>query len=276
MKIAGVDVVAGTLNKMNVPILPSEKRVIEKVIKKPDGTVFLGLLLPANFDPTKPQHVMVASVTSDGEATNFVALGEMKDTILAKGWIGLSADGPIKPDGDNFTPEWHWACISSALAEIEKAWPQAKTWSYAAGGFSGGAKRSGYTAALFAKAKYNVPGLFMGGCNYDTASYALQSIRPSAVSFKKVPVFLSSGTSDTVATPADHAEVKKSLERTGFKNVRLESYAAAHVISQEQLGMALDWFKEMAAKSPTIGGGATSTGGSALDQFKQMQKKPTP
>ena len=97
----------------------------------------MGLVLPPGFDPSKPQTVMITSATDDGDMTNANVLTGMKDVLFAKGWVGLSADGPIKP-AEGISNDWHWACIASALAELQKSWPQSKQWSYAAGGFSGG------------------------------------------------------------------------------------------------------------------------------------------
>jgi len=121
------------------------------------------------------------------------------------------------------------------------------------------------------KARLNTVGIFMGGCNGDTASMAIQSIKPNSAIFKKVPIFLSSGASDGVATPAQHNEVKSSMERSGFKNVRLEGYAGGHEQSPEQVGMALDWFKEMTTKGSS--GRTGNASGSGLDQLKKLQTR---
>ncbi len=91
----------------------------------------------------------------------------------------------------------------------------------AAGGFSGGAKRSGYVAGALFKERRKVIGMLMGGCNQNTATSAAKRINlPYA--FKLVPIFLSSGTTDTIADP------ERSMKSNGFRNVRFESSQGAH------------------------------------------------
>ena len=60
-----------------------------------------------------------------------------------------------------------------------------------------------------------------------------------------MPVWLSSGTGDTVATPQSHDLVKVSLERTGFKRVRLERFDGPHQLKMSEVRRALHWFREL-------------------------------
>jgi predicted esterase len=62
---------------------------------------------------------------------------------------------------------------------------------------------------------------------------------------EKVPVWLSSGTGDTVATPQSHDLVRISLERTDFKRVRLERFAGQHQLKMSEVRRALRWFREL-------------------------------
>ena len=84
------------------------------------------------------------------------------------------------------------------------------------------------------KENYPVIGMFMGGCNEDLASLGLKLSQPGE-QFKQVPIFLSSGTTDPIATPEQHATVKQSMRRTGFEKIRLENYEGTNQKHQEAL-----------------------------------------
>jgi predicted esterase len=92
-----------------------------------------------------------------------------------------------------------------------------------------------------------VIGLWMGGCNEDRASDALRWHKPGTAFFQ-VPIFLSSGLADPIATPAQHAAVRDAMGRAGFRNVRLETYAGTHWMNAAQIAAGLRWFKEIADK----------------------------
>src|ERR1044071_2032684 len=96
--------------------------------------------------------------------------------------------------------------ISSALEFIYEEWPEAKKWPIACGGFSGGAKWSGIMASIMARDQMPLIGLYMAGCNEDLATESFRIYQPGE-HFKTVPIFLSSGRSDPIATPVQQAAV---------------------------------------------------------------------
>ena len=87
-------------------------------------------------------------------------------------------------------------------------------------------------------------GFFLSGINEDRLGESYKTYQPGR-GFLEVPVWLSSGTSDTVATPQSHILVKLSLERIGFKRVRLESFDGAHQLKMSEVRRALHWFREL-------------------------------
>ena len=194
----------------------------------------------------KPCPLLIVRVPSGGSAIRW--LSSITNAALSGGWGVLAADGP-KVNAKDDTIQFGWAMLSSVLEQFHRAWPQSKQWPVACGGFSGGAKSSALVAAAMAKEDYQVIGLFMGGCNEDFATLGLQLYQPGD-RFKLVPIFLSNGTSDPIASPTHAATVAGSLRRTGFQTLRLESYEGGHRQNNDHLALALRWFKESALPYP--------------------------
>jgi predicted esterase len=161
---------------------------------------------------------------------------------LHLGCVVIAADGPAgKPPNDN--PPWRWAMISSLLDHVHQSWPKSRRWPIVSAGYSGGGKWAGVMGAILAQKNYNLIGVFMAAVNQDMASEAAKVYEP-AVRFKKVPIYISSGTDDKLATPLQHEEVKESLLSNGFTTVRLESFKGGHSVSDDELRKGLKWFFE--------------------------------
>ena len=140
------------------------------------------------------------------------------------------------------------ALAEAALDALSAAWPASKTWPVATGGFSGGAKYSGWLGGWFCEAGRNVVGMFMGGCNQDMTTYALDELKPPRKQFTAAKVFLSTGKEDKIAGPAKTGEVISSLKRSGFE-VREEQFDGAHEVNKDHILEAMKWF----ADAPSAG-----------------------
>ena len=244
--VAGTEISLGQNTTFRVPLDPDTVKELTKAGNEATEAA-IGLWLPPDFDPSKTWNVLVVSATANSSSINclFMYTGSAKDS---GGWIVLAADGPFAPPkGD--TTQWRWAMARAGLRALEAAWPAARNWPVAAAGFSGGAKRSGYFGALLCADGRTVIGMYMGGCNEDMASAGLKDYRPDRATFRKVPVYLSAGKKDVVATVAAANKVRVSLEATGFHDVRLETYDGAHEPDSAQITEALNWFKELHAQS---------------------------
>ena len=198
------------------------------------------IALPMNFDPAKTYPVLIINATSDGNASSVDHHRQYWETGIDRGWIVIAADPLEKPKVDNNM--WRWALVSSSLESIHKIWPQSRAWPVATAGFSGGAKRSGYIGALLAKNDYKLIGMFMGGCNQDMASKGLETFKPKKSDFLRVPIFLSNGTSDTIATVEAGRRTLQSMDKSGFKKLKLETYDGGHELYKPHVMTALDWF----------------------------------
>lgn len=235
--VADLPVKTGEVILFDAPLSPAEQRLATEDNNPATTTAHIALGVPENFDPTKSWPLLIISATVD--ASNIELLGAYQQDALAAGWVIMAADGAIKPKDDR-TPR-RLAMIEAGLDFLVAHWPAAKTWPIAAGGFSGGAKRSGFVAAALMKEQRRVIGILMGGCNEDTATEASKRYTPP-YAFRLLPIFLSSGATDTIATPEMVHYVEHSMKSNGFRNVRFASYPGAHEVYHPHTTEALQWF----------------------------------
>ena len=245
LRVAETEIPLETKTTFRTPLDKEAMDQIRKVGNKATEAV-VGLWLPADFDPKQEWGILLVSATA-----NSSSIGHMSSYLTpaktATGWIVVAADGPEAPvKGDDNV--WRWQMARAALLALQATWPDSRQWPVAVGGFSGGAKRSGYLGALLCKDEWNLIGMYMGGCNEDMASEGLREYRPDRGTFRRVPVYLSTGKKDATATVNSANKVRLSLGATGFRDVRMETYDGAHVPNAPQIAEALTWFKELRAK----------------------------
>ena len=198
---------------------------------------------PPGFDPSRRWPILIVTSTSDFNRTSAMDADWYRPPATAEGWIVLGSDATIRPRIDS--TQWRLGLLAAALEAIRKEWPQSSRWPVAFAGFSGGSKRSGVLGPMLAKSgSVRVGGFFLSGINEDRLSEGYKTYQPGR-GFLEVPVWLSSGANDTVATPQAHNLVKASLERTGFKRVRLEQFGGGHQLKMSEVRRALQWFRQL-------------------------------
>ncbi len=201
------------------------------------------LTFPAGFDPSRTWPILIVTSTSDFNRTSAMDADWYRPPATAEGWVVLGSDATISPRIDS--TQWRLGLLGAALEAIRKEWPQSAKWPVAFAGFSGGSKRSGVLGAMLSKSgSVRVCGFFLSGINEDRLGEAYKTYQPGR-GFLEVPVWLSSGASDPIATPAAHNLVKASLERTGFKRVRLEQFGGGHQLKMSEVRRALQWFRQL-------------------------------
>jgi hypothetical protein len=253
----------GEVTTVETPLSP-QRRMEAAKDKEPNlklAHARIGVVVPQGFDPLKTWPVLV--VTNTEAYSNIDALRQFKDSALAENWVILAADEVnAEPNKEG---AMKWPCMAAAFDYLTRAWPGLKDWPVACAGMSGGAKNSSFLAGDLAREHHRVIGLLLMGCNQDTASVAFR--KGGATGLLNASVFISSGKTDTIATPERAVEVKNSLQATGFRRVRLESYDGAHDIYQPHVGEALRWFL---AQSPNSSGASPSP----PSDFDKFFKKP--
>lgn len=201
------------------------------------------IAFPAGFDPSRAWPILIVTSTSDFNRTSAMDVDWYRTPGTAEGWVVLGSDATISPRIDS--TQWRLGLLGAALEAIRKEWPQSARWPVAFAGFSGGSKRSGVLGVMLARSgSVRVCGFFLSGINEDRLGESYRTYQPGT-GLLEVPVWLSSGVADPVATPAAHYLVKASLDRTGFKRVRLEQFAGGHQLKLSEVRRALQWFRQL-------------------------------
>lgn len=201
------------------------------------------LFVPKNFDPARPWPILIVTSTTDLDRTNPMDAPFYRDAAMAEGWVILATDATIRPRADSL--QWRLSTLTAALQMIRNDWPQSAQWPIAFAGYSGGAKRSGILAAMLARNHgFRICGMFLAGINSDRVTAAYKDYQPPA-NFLNIPIWISSGTADPIATPGAQEEVYYSLKRTGFTQVRFEKFFGGHSLKRTEIQTALHWFREV-------------------------------
>jgi len=202
----------------------------------------LFLLLPPNFDPRRVWPILIVTATKDPGHTGPSDAPSYRAAAAAEGWIVLATDATVRPRNDSVG--WRVALLAAGLDVVHHDWPKSVQWPVAFAGFSGGAKAAQWLGAILAQAhSLKIRGFFLTGINEDQMPEALKA-NPAPPGFLHLPIWISSGINDRIATPEQEQQVKGSLVRTGFQNVRLSRFSGGHEVNRADLESALKWFRE--------------------------------
>jgi hypothetical protein len=241
--LAGKPVQGGGTVEIRFPVAKSFQDIAAEGGNPRVDTGRAVLMFPPGFDPARRWPVLVVTSTSDFNRTSVMDAEWYRRPATEEGWVVLGSDATISPRIDS--TQWRLAMLAAALEAVRKDWPQSAKWPLAFAGFSGGSKRSGTLGVMLARTgSVRICGFFLSGINEDRLGEAYKTYQPGK-GLLEVPVWISSGDRDTVATPQSHTLVKASLERTGFKRVRVEQFAGQHQLKMSEVRRALQWFREL-------------------------------
>jgi hypothetical protein len=235
----GIPIQPGKATTALVPLSPEEKnyaaiggnRVPEKAVAV--------LTVPTNFDPRKTWPVLIVFSTSDFHWDNRHDIPFYSTEAVSEKWIVLTGDGPERPHDDS--TGWRAAMTLAALDALHRSFPGSDRWPIACAGISGGAKRSCLIAPLLAVKGNRVAGLYLAGVNQDLLGEGYRTFHPDA-NFLNTKIFITSGQSDRIATPVQTEAVKASMQKNGFRQVRLEMFPEGHRVKRPLTREALRWF----------------------------------
>ena len=241
--LAGQPVQGGKLVEIRFPV---SKRFQDMAAQGGNPRVETGravLTFPPGFDPARRWPILIVTSTTDYHRTSPMDAEWYHPPADAEGWVILASDATIKPRQDS-TP-WRLGMLGAALEAVRKEWPQSAKWPVAFAGMSGGAKRSCILSAMMGKSGLvNICGLYLSGINEDRLSPAYKTYQPGA-DFLNIPIWISGGMDDEIATPSSEGAVQGSLQRTGFKRVRIERFMGGHRLKRSEVRLALRWFREL-------------------------------
>jgi predicted esterase len=240
---------AGGLSEFKVELPRELRQLAGRGQLSPVTHALVTVALPATFDMARDWPVMVISATSDPQYhSSRRLLRAYADTALAAGWILLAADPAEGVSGAQDDIALRYALNIAALAALASQWPGAEKASLAFGGFSGGAKNSGWLAAAFASQGRIIMGIYLAGINEDTVVSAARHFKVLDETYRRIPVFLQSGEQDEISTAAHHRTIYDALKRAGFRHVRVAYFPGPHVVDPGRLRTALDWFRDLAVQ----------------------------
>jgi hypothetical protein len=239
---AGMPVAPGATVRANVPLSALQQRYVAEGGNTVPPHAVAVIAVPGGFDPQKSWPVLVVFSTSDMKIQNRDDLERIyRPMALAEGWVVIAGDGPAPAKQDS--SGWRIGMTLAALDAMHRSFPGSEKWPMACAGFSGGAKRTGLLGPLLAVAGYRISGLYMTGLNDDTLSQGYAKYNPGPA-FLRTKVFFSSGTRDTTSPFAQQNAVRASMQRTGFTNIRHETFIGRHAVKRTHVTAALRWFRE--------------------------------
>jgi hypothetical protein len=254
-KFQGVPVLPGKTISATVPLSPEEKTYAAIGGNRVPGHAVATLAVPPGFDPQKTWPVLIVFSTSDFQRENRGDIPFYITEALDEGWLVLTGDGPERPQDDS--TGWRSAMTLAALDALHRSFPGSNKWPVACAGISGGAKRACLIAPLLAIRGDHVAGLYLAGVNEDLLGEGYRKIHPGR-DFLSTKIFIISGQSDKIATPAQTERVRQSIRANGFRQVRLETFPEGHNVKRPLTRAALRWFHSapttVSPEAPMIGG----------------------
>jgi hypothetical protein len=248
MTFAGTTLVPGQTVEATIKLDENRKKFISVYYgNKPTSIIKTAIAVPKDFDPSKPQRVLITSASTTGNGLSIPNMRTYTQAALDRGWVVMSADGEFgKPgdDGIGFRAELLYAM----LAMLDVTWPQAKgTWSFATAGFSGGAGYASHQACSMTAQKWRVIGMLLMNGNYSPDMWEKYIKGPKAP-MHKIPVFYSAGQSDDVCKPEFMKNTIQQAKKGGFHNLRSEWHPGGHAPYAPHISEALQWFESLDVK----------------------------
>jgi hypothetical protein len=234
-------ITGGKVNVFSYAYEPAALDAAKKSLRDGETGYRIGIAVPAGFDPSKPQRVFVANTAQNNAQQTLEGNTRMAEFFskqcAEQGWVCFAFDS-------NLGRPLHNQDLVCAVAKMNEVWPKFSQWKFVSGGFSGGGKASFRPAAYLLKNGYQVTGLFLANTNQDFSEVARKDYKIKKSDYSNVVVFWGTGKWDEIATQATGAQMKKSLEGNGMKEVRVEFHEGKHSLYQPQFIEALKWFEE--------------------------------
>lgn len=244
LTFAGKELIAGgTVNTYDFEYGEEFLAKLVKLHNADDTGYKIGVAVPANFDPSKPQKVFVVMSPGNNDAQktagNLRMLGLFAERCTAEGWLCVSYDSNLG------LATKHYNAYLQAIGKLKEVWPEFKNWTIATGGISGGAMGSQTNTILLTESGIEVKGLFLQGCGGNAnLALARDTYKVGTSKLRDIRCFISTGKTDSLVNAARVEELKAGIEREGIKKIKVEWYDGGHDLNFDQFAMALAWIAE--------------------------------
>ncbi len=212
------------------------------------GSYVLCVAFPQQFDPGKSCPVFFVNTTTSGNNADSVKGYSKVANQLGYVVIGAQATD-LRNNKEMASLAVRGELTYLAIESLSNNWPDIlkSPWYY--GGNSGGAKNCCFLSVyLYEIYKVAPSGFFMGGCNEMKMTTAIEYYNSAKQPFRDTAFFISNGSKDNTATPAQGEQVEKELNKNGFRTTRREVFSGGHEVSSEHFAEALKWFNELRAR----------------------------
>ena len=248
LQLNGQTLTTGSRNEIEVPITDtSALRTVKTSYGKPSTKAKMLLVLPDHFDPVgKVYPVLIVSSTTDGAGSS---PGSAKANYLPEatnqGYVVMAVDGEFgKPASGDDSTDFRQAAVSSGLSAINQEWPQSKSWPIVTAGVSGGGGYASHQAMMLIQKQAPLIGLLLAVTRWDPTDFPNVLQRTPFVPLHNLPIFISAGENDPIATKDVTDRMHQDVTRQGFRKVRFEHFSGGHTLNRQHLQTALDWFRE--------------------------------
>lgn len=237
----------GKMVQAVLPLPPEYAKAMTEEYGQTSTTMKVGIAVPDRFDPKKPQRVLITSASSTGDGLSIKNMSMYTTAALARGWVVMSAEGEFgkgkKSDGIGFREN----LLEVMLQEVSARWPDAKNkWSFATGGFSGGAGYASHQAVVMLGQEWRMIGMLLMNSTYNPTSWEREkSVKGSRARWHKIPIFVSAGETDNVQKPESIKVSLEMLKKGGYHTERSEWHPGGHQAKAEHIPMALEWFESL-------------------------------
>jgi hypothetical protein len=258
----GIAVQPGKTISVSVPLSPEEKMFAAIGGNQVPANAVAALAVPPGFDPRKTWPILIVFSTSDFQRQNRGDIPFYIKEALSEGWLVLAGDGPERPRDDS--TGWRAAMTLAALDALHRSFPESNKWPVACAGISGGAKRACLIAPLLAVEGNRIAGLYLAGVNEDLLGEGYRKFHPGP-DFFSTKVYITSGQRDNIASPAQTERVRQSIQASGFRQVRLETFPEGHNVKRPLTVAALRWFHSDSSAALTAAAKTADGSGLRMD-----------
>ncbi|QTN31395.1 hypothetical protein HZ994_03310 [Akkermansiaceae bacterium] len=202
----------------------------------------VSVAVPENFQAGAGMKVLAVFPDFSGEENLEKLITPYAKVACAKGWIVVAAHS--RSPLNELPPAWFASMFQAALRHLGTDYPGIAEAPLCLAGSSIGAGRATLGYGALVKEGYDVRGLFLNSLKWENFGESIRTFSPSKSKVRRTKVFVSHGSKDFMATPADSKKAADAIRNTDVEEVRYELHEGKGFVDPASLTKALDWFAE--------------------------------